>query len=410
MGELSLKEKILLNDELKNKSMDRIPRSIEDNYSEEIIQERINWLREKTGANLSSITQYPFSPQNTKGNIENFIGVAHVPVGLAGPLKINGDHAKGHFYIPLATTEGALVASYNRGIKIVSDSGGVNARILKDEIYIGVLIDFEDLSEVIDFFKWIDRNCNKLKEIAESTTKYGKLLHIEKYLQGKRALLNIHYTTGDASGLNMITVATKAITDCIMKETKAQKYILPVTFNDKKSTAMNIVKGRGKKVSADVVIPRKIVEEILRTTPEEMSNTCYTNYLMAAANIGTITYNHHFANGLAALFIACGQDVAYVAESSVGSTTMDTTKDGDLYVSVNLPDLIIATVGGGTGLGTAKEYLELLGCYGTGKVKKFAEIVASVLLAGEISMWGAIVSREFSEAHDRYGRNRPRNL
>ncbi len=390
--------------------MDKIPRSIDDNYSKEIVEERVNWLREQKGLNLSNITQYSFSPDDTRGNIENFIGVAQVPVGLAGPLKINGDYAKGDFLIPLATTEGALVASYNRGMKIVSDSGGINARILKDEIYIGVLIDFNDLSEVIDFFKWIDRNIDKLKEIAESTTKYGKLLRIEKYLQGKRALLNIHYKTGDASGLNMITVATKAMMDCIMEKTRAQKYILPVTFNDKKSTAMNIVKGRGKKISADVVIPRKIVEEVLRTTPEEMSNACYSNYLMAAANIGTIIYNHHFANGLAALFIACGQDVAYVAESSVGSTTMDTTRDGDFYVSVNLPDLIIATVGGGTGLGTAKEYLELLGCYGTGKVKKFAEIVASVLLAGEISIWGAIVSGEFSEAHNRYGRNRPREL
>lgn len=221
-------------------------------------------------------------------------------------------------------------------------------------------------------------------------------------------MLNFYYTTGDASGLNMITVATKAIIDNIMEKTKAKKYILPVTFNDKKSTSMNIVKGRGKKVSADVIIPRKIVEEALRTTPEEMSRNCYSNYLMAGANIGTITYNHHFANGLAALFIACGQDVAYVAESSVGSTTMDITEDGDLYVSVNLPDLIIATVGGGTGLGTAKEYLELIGCYGVGKVKKFAEIIAAVLLAGEISIWGSIVSGEFSKAHDSYGRNKPR--
>ncbi len=393
-----------------NKSMDKIPRSIEDNYSKEIVEERINWLKERTGSKLSSITHYSFAPQDTRGNIENFIGVSQVPVGLAGPLKINGEYAKGHFFIPLATTEGALVASYNRGMKIISEAGGANARLLKDEIYIGVLIDFKDLSEVIGFFKWVDENFNKLKEIAESTTKYGKLLLIEKDQQGKRALLNFHYATGDASGLNMITVATKAIMDYIVKGKKAQKYILPVTFNDKKSTFMNIVKGRGKKVSADVVIPRKIVENVLRTTPEEISNTCYSNYLMAAANIGTITYNHHFANGLAALFIVCGQDVAYVAESSVGSTIMDTTGDGDLYVSVNLPDLIIATVGGGTGLGTAKEYLELLGCYGTGKVKKFAEIVASVLLAGEISIWGAIVSGEFSEAHDRYGRNRPHDL
>ncbi len=391
---------------LNNENMDKIPRSITDNYSVEIVEERINWLKKKTEIELSCITEYSISPQDTRGNIENFIGIAQVPVGLAGPLRINGDHAKDHFLIPLATTEGALVASYNRGMKIISESGGANPRLLNDETYIGVIIDFNDLSEVIEFFNWIDDNFNKLKEIAESTTKHGKLQHIENFVQGKRALLNFYYTTGDASGLNMITVATKAVIDIIMKKTKAQKYILPVTFNDKKSTSMNVIKGRGKKVSADVVIPRKIVEKLLRTTPEEMSHSCYSNYLMAGATIGTLTYNHHFANGLAALFIACGQDVAYVAESSVGSTTMDTTGDGDLYVSVNLPDLIIATVGGGTGLGTAKEYLELIGCYGSGKVNKFAEIIAAVLLSGEISIWGSIVSGEFTQAHDRYGRNR----
>src|SRR5574341_1757619 len=120
----------------------KIPRSNNDNYSEEIVKERINWLRRKTGLALSSITHYPFSPQDTRGNIENFIGAAAVPVGIAGPLKINGDHAKGDFFIPLATTEGALVASYNRGMKIISESGGANTRIIKDDIFIGVIIDF----------------------------------------------------------------------------------------------------------------------------------------------------------------------------------------------------------------------------------------------------------------------------
>lgn len=396
---------------IKNKgNMAKIPRSVDDNYAEEIVEERINWLRKKTGLTLSHVTHYSIAPHDTRGNSENFIGVSQVPTGLAGPLKIKGDHAKGDFYIPLATTEGALVASYNRGMKIVSESGGVNVRLLKDETYIGVIIDFDDLLEVIEFSHWIDEHFSNLKEIAEDTTKHGKLRSIEKYPQGKRILLTLHYTTGDASGLNMITVATKAVIDYIMRETRAQRYILPATFNDKKATSLSIVKGRGKKVYADVVIPRTVVEGALRTTPEEMSSACYANYLMAAANIGTLTYNHQLANGLAALFIACGQDVAYVAESSTGATIMDTTRAGDLYVSLNLPDLIVATVGGGTGLGTAKEWLALLGCYGAGKAKKFAEIVASVLLAGEISMWGAIVSGEFSAAHDRYGRNKAVSL
>jgi len=210
--------------------------------------------------------------------------------------------------------------------------------------------------------------------------------------------------TGDASGLNMITIASKAVMDLILTEVSVGRCVFPATFNDKKSTFMNAIKGRGKSVAADVTISRKLVEGALHTTPEEMMQGCYANSLMSATIGGTLSHNHHFANGLAALFIACGQDVAYVAESSVGSTVMDVSDSGDLYVSVTLPDLIAATMGGGTGLGTAKECLDMLGCYGTGKVQHFAEIIASVLLAGEVSMWGAIMSGEFSEAHRRYGR------
>ncbi len=205
---------------LNSENMDKIPRSITDNYSGEIVEERINWLQKKTELELSGITEYSISPQDTRGNIENFIGIAQVPVGLAGPLKINGDHVKGNFFIPLATTEGALVASYNRGMKIISESGGANPRLLKDEIYIGAIIEFNNLSEVIEFSNWIDDSFNKLKEIAESTTKHGKLLNIEKIPQGRRVLLNFYYTSGDASGLNMITVATKAIIDNIMEKQK----------------------------------------------------------------------------------------------------------------------------------------------------------------------------------------------
>ena len=388
----------------RNEFMDRIPRNITDNYSEEAVRDRIDWLRRKTGLPLEGIATYSIAPSDARGNIENFVGVAQVPIGLAGPLRINGNHAQGNFFVPLATTEGALVASYNRGMKVIGESGGANARILKDETCIGAIIDFGNLSEVIRFSHWVKENFSRLKEVAESTTHHGKLQSIESSIQGKRALLSFHYTTGDASGLNMITIASKAVIDLILKEVSVGRCVFPATFNDKKSTFMNAIKGRGKSVAADVTISRKLVEGVLHATPEEMMQGCYANSLMSATIGGTLSHNHHFANGLAALFIACGQDVAYVAESSVGSTVMDVSDSGDLYVSVTLPDLIAATMGGGTGLGTAKECLDMLGCYGTGKVQHFAEIIASVLLAGEVSMWGAIMSGEFSEAHRRYGR------
>ena len=172
---------------------------------------------------------------------------------------------------------------------------------------------------------------------------------------------------------------------------------------DKKATHLSFQSTRGKKVIADVTISKELVSKYLHTEPEQIFKY-WQMAIVGSLQSGSIGMQGHYANALAAIFIACGQDAACVSEASVGVTRMDVTKDGDFYVSISLPNLIVGTVGGGTHLPTARESLELLGCYGAGGARKFAEICAATVLAGEVSIAGALASGEFSSAHQAFGR------
>jgi hydroxymethylglutaryl-CoA reductase (NADPH) len=387
--------------------MESVPRSPEDDYSEEAIETRRRWLKEKTGVELKHTAHHSVTGREVAGNIENFIGVAQVPVGLAGPLKVRGEHADGVFYVPLATTEGALVASYNRGMKAITESGGAEARLFSDHTQVCPIFVFPRAGEAAEFLKWAGAHFEEIKAVAESTTSHGKLLKIDSYLMGRRAALRFYYSTGDAMGLNMITHATDEAARFIAEEFKPEAVLFPSSMGtDKKSAAINLVTGRGKRVSVDVVLPAEVVSNRLHTTPQAMAESCYT-MMVGNAQAGTLTQSMHPANGLTALLMATGQDVAYVPDSAVTITTMEVTRAGDLYVSLYMPSLIVGTVGGGTGLGSFREALEIMGCHGAGKAKKFAEIAAAAVMAGEISANAATTTGEFSQAHNRLGRNRP---
>ncbi len=384
-----------------------VPRSKDDNYSPEAIDARRQWVKQKTGVELKHVAAHSLTGSDVKGNIENFIGVVQVPVGLAGPLKVKGEYADGVFYVPLATTEGALVASYSRGMKAITESGGAQARILSDHTQVAPIFVFKRTTQAADFLKWADANYEKIKAVAESTTRHGKLLKIDRYLMGRRAALRFYYHTGDAMGLNMITHATDEAAQFIAEQVKPESILFPSSMGtDKKAAAINLVTGRGKNVSVDVVLPGEVVAQRLHTTPQKMARSCYT-MMVGNAQAGTLTQSMHPANGLTAFFIATGQDVAYVPDSSVTITTMELTDDGDLYVSLYMPSLIVGTVGGGVGLGCFREALELMDCYGAGKARKLAEIAAAAVLAGEISTHAATTTGEFTQAHNRLGRNRP---
>jgi len=378
-------------------------------YTKEYIAKRVKWVSEQTNTKLFHVTQYLELPARMRGNIENLIGMCQIPLGIAGPLRVNGKYAKGDFYIPLATTEGALVMTYHYGMRVVTKAGGASTVILKNEMHVSPVFILRGIKEVDRFLLWVNDNFQQIKQEAEKTTRHGELLNISPIILGNRVILKFSYRTGDAMGANMIARATEEACQFISKKTKKNFFIKSNYSSDKKVAAHNFINGYGKTVVADVTISRRDVLELLNTTPEEIYK-CYHASLLGSVAAGMVGTNCHFANGIAALFIACGQDVASTVNSHVGISTCECTNDGNLYVSIYLPSLIVGTVGGGTGLATQRECLELLGCYGTGKAEKFAEIVSAVLLAGEIALGASIANGTFVKAHEKYGRNRPDNF
>lgn len=386
----------------------RIPRQKENDYSHELAAERREFIRKQTGVNLTHVAQYSVDPASLPGNIENFIGVAQVPIGLAGPLRIHGEYAQGDFYIPLATTEGTLVASYNRGMRLLSECGGVKTTVVEDSMQRAPVFIFSDALEAREFGRWVEENFAAIQAEAESTTAVGKLRRIGQFAVGPLRYLRFDYTTGDAAGQNMATKATFAACEWIKKNYPAHlRYFLSGNIDtDKKHSHLNTILTRGKRVVAEAVIQREIMLRLMHIDTRELFYARQVQmvggFLAGSSNNGA-----HAANGLAALFIATGQDAANVAESHAAITYSQQLENGDFYWSITLPSLIVATYGGGTGLATQKQCLEVLGCYGQGKVKKFAEICAAVVLAGETSLAAAMLHGDWVSAHERLGRNRP---
>ncbi|MBS3102020.1 AMP-binding protein [Candidatus Woesearchaeota archaeon] len=377
-------------------------------FDEDAREERLRWLSGKTNLDLEHMKGKGTDAEKLKGNIEHYIGMSQIPTGIAGPIKVNGQSAKGEFYVPFATTEGALVASVNRGMNVITKSGGANTGVLAEQMTKAPIFTFKNSEDVIKFHEWVDKNHHKIKEAAESTTKHGKMVNIDKYLIGRRSILRLCFTCGDAMGANMITMATQEVCNFIKSNYEIEDYVLQSNLEgEKKVSSLNFLSGRGKKVYADITIPRNIVKNFLHTTPERIATVAKNSYYGSILS-GMVGTNAHIANILTAIFIPTGQDVAHVHDSSIGITTVDLTDDGNLYFSVNLPSLAVGTVGGGTGLGTQKECLEIMECYGTGKSRKFAEIIASCVLAGEISLAGSQAAGDFAFIHNKFGRNRPK--
>lgn len=385
----------------------RIPRDATDDYNPAIISERQAFVTQFTGATLDHVTKYSFEPAALKGNIEHFTGVAQVPIGLAGPIHIDGEYANGTFLIPLATTEGTLVASYNRGIKVVNLSGGVKCTVVADAMQRAPVFVFEDARAGREFVTWVQQQMPKIREEAEATSSVAKLLYIDPYLANKFVFMRFNFSTGDAAGQNMVGRATFAACSWILDHYQGIKhFFLESNFaTDKKASQVNIMHTRGKRVTAELVVPRDVLIETMRVEPESLA------YHWGVAGIGGFlsgvnNNGLHSANGITAMFIATGQDVANVAESSAGVVYAELTPERNLYLSLTIPSLIVATYGGGTNLATQRECLEILGCVGKGNVQKLAEIVTGVALAGEISLAAAISSSDWVSSHEQYGRNR----
>jgi hydroxymethylglutaryl-CoA reductase (NADPH) len=340
-------------------------------------------------------------------NIENMIGTVKVPVGVVGPLSIRGLHANGDFFVPLATTEAALVASYARGAHLVSLSGGVSTAILSEGVLRSPGFRFLNLVEAGLFVDWVVQSATDLRSAAEATTRHGKLVSIDPVMDNDIVFLLCRYTTGDASGQNMVTLATDALCRHVEKYSpiRPQHWFVEANFSgDKKSTYLALLSGRGRKVTASATIPGAVVEGGLHVGMDGIMNYVQMAGLGAALS-GQIGAQGHYANGLAAFYIATGQDAACVSESAIGMTRME-NRGGNLFVSVTLPNILVGSVGGGTHLPSQQAALNILGLSGDGKAAALAEIAAALCLCGEISIIGAIAAGEFTRAHRKLARER----
>src|SRR5579863_3029973 len=384
-----------------------VPRYIDQGYGDADLAARRRWVEERTGARLVHVGCHSTAGEEMRGNVENPIGAAQVPLGVAGPLAMLGEHARGTFYVPLATTEGAIVRSYERGMIALTRAGGVTAWLHADENRVAPVFRFDSVAEARQFCRELERLLPEVRAAAESTPRHGRLLRLEPRPLGRAVMVNFCYSTADAHGMNMIAKATECACRLLVERGAARRYTLfSALDSEKRASGALLAGGKGKKVVAGCRLPARLLRAYLHTTPAAMQEL-WQDTVLGHLQAGAIGYNGHFANGLAAMFIACGQDVANVANSAVGVTHFEVTPEGDLYASVTLPSLTVATVGGGTGRGTARECLEMLGCAGAGGAPKLAEIAAATLLAGELSMGAALASGEFVAAHESYGRNRP---
>ncbi len=387
-----------------------VPRDAEDDYADGIVSARRDFVRERTGVELEHMSACSYDAHQTQGNIEHFTGVAQVPVGIAGPLLVHGEHAQGEFYVPLATTEGTLVASYNRGMKVIHESGGVKCAVVGDNMQRAPVFIFDNAADGRRFADWIVDHLDEIRTVCAESDPFVELKYVDYYLASKFCFTRFNFTTGDAAGMNMVGKATFAACNWILQNFRGAEirdFFLEANFaTDKKASMINTMRTRGKRVTAECVIKREVLRDIMDADTEQL-------YMHGkVANVGSMLSGAnnngcHAANAITAIFIATGQDVANVAESSTGILYGDLTEDKDLYLSITLPSLIVATVGGGTGLPTQNEGLRMMDCAGVGKVRKLAEIVAGTVLAGEISLAAAISSLDWVSSHDQLGRNDP---
>lgn len=399
--------KTLMNTVIDSEVLDRVASRLQRKPVEENPMEK-NLSRTNKKENLEQLRggHDNYREELYRGNIENYVGLLQVPVGIVGPLRVNGVYANGDFQVPLATTEGALIASYNRGAKVIGISGGATVICTADAISRAPGFVFGSIVESSRFIAWCAEHVEQFKAIAMQATQHGRLQDVQPTHDGNYAYLHFQYHTGDAAGQNMVTIATDLICQFIVEQCPIKPkrwYIDGNMSGDKKATAMSHLLGRGKKVLAEVVIPQKLVRRALHVSPQDMVDYS-TMAMYGGIHSGSIGVNGHFANALAAFYLACGQDVACVAESAIGTSRAEVTPDGDLYVCISMPNVVVGSVGGGTHLPTQRECLELMDCFGNDKAKKLAEICGALALAGEISIAAAMAAGHFTQAHKTYGR------
>lgn len=337
-------------------------------------------------------------------NCENMIGVAQIPIGIAGPVRISDiRNRKSDIYFPLATTEGALVASVNRGCKAITESGGAMVDSYKVGATRGPVFKVKNLIENDRLNTFLDDHFDDFKKIAAKTSHHLKLKKFMARGVGKYRFVRFAFDTTDAMGMNMVTIATEAIVRFIEEKTGIPSLALAGNFDiDKKPAWLNVIENRGFKAWAEVTLPKKVLGTILKTTAEKMYEVWIAKCMIGSAMTGSMGFNAQYANIIAAMFLATGQDLGHVGEGSMGITTCEVNGE-DLYVSVYLPDLMVGTVGGGTGLATQKEALSIIGAKNS---NEFAQVIAGAVLAGEVSLLASLSEGTLARAHQQLARGK----
>ncbi len=384
----------------------RIPRSASDDYAPEALAARRALLERVAGRALGHVAGAPVDAASARGNIENLVGFAQVPLGIAGPLRVDTTAGLREVYVPMATNEGALVASYSRGMRLLAAGGGARARVVREGLSQHPMLVYDGLREALEAGAVARASELEFAELVATTTRHGKLVRLETDVLGCRLLLRLVFTTGDAIGINMAARAADLVSAELARRTNARERYVHGQDVEKRANARAALEGRGRSVVAEAVVPRTALAELARVTPEQLV-AIQATYATGFAQLGTQNWLVQAANGLAAVLLACGQDVAYLTECAQGQLDFRVTPAGDLYASATLPSLLVGTVGGGSQKGTAAECLAVLGCAGAGHANTFAELLGATVLAGDLSLMASFCAHEFVAAHERLGRNRP---
>lgn len=383
----------------------RIPRARDDDQAPGIVAERLALCAAQVGRPLPHLAGTPVDGSETRGKVENLVGFAQVPVGIAGPLRVDTSGGPREVYVPMATTEGAMVASYSRGMALLREGGGARARVLARGLSQHPVLVYASAADAQRAADRATADARRYRELVSDTTGHGVLVGVEPQVIGRRLVLRLVFTTGDAIGINMAARAADLISADLARESGARARYVHGQDVEKRANARALVEGRGRSVVAEAVVPRAALAERARVTPEELVAIART-YAVGYAQLGTQNWAVQVANGLAAVMLACGQDVAYLTECAAGHLDLDLEGE-DLYASLHLPSLLVGTVGGGALQGTARECLAILGCEGDGGADGFAEILAATALAGDLSLMAAFCTHEFVASHENLGRNRP---
>jgi hydroxymethylglutaryl-CoA reductase (NADPH) len=382
------------------------PRSTDDDFTPGVIAARRELCERAAGRAMPLVFGGRAEPSSARGNVENFVGFAQVPLGIAGPMRVDTSRGVREVYVPMATNEGALVASHSRGMRLLAAGGGARSRVLREGLTQNPILVYRDAAEAASAAQHAEASLEGFQREVAQLTQHGRLVALSAQVLGRRLVVSFQFATGDAIGINMAAKAAEVCSARLAQDTGASARYVHGQDVEKRANARALIEGRGRSVVCDATIPRAALASLARTTPEELV-ALLRSYTVGFAQLGTQNWLVQSANGLAAVMIACGQDVAYLTECATGLLDFDLTAEGDLYASATLPSLLVGTVGGGAQKGTAAECLALLGCEGEGSANVFAELLAAVVLAGDLSLMSAFATHEFVAAHEKLGRNRP---